>query len=98
MARTVYCSLCKKYSLDCKDKWYEHTPERVAQNDEVKILLDFGIQTDHRIEHNRPDLVITGKQQSVRQLIDAAIPADARVESKEKEKIQTYEDLARAGK
>ena len=81
--------------MDCKDKWYEHTPERVAQNDGVKILWDFGIQTDHRIEPNRPDLVVVDKDQSVCQLIDVAIPGDAKVESKEKEKIKKYQDLAR---
>ena len=31
-------SLCGKYSLKRSEKWYEHAPEDVAVNEEVKIL------------------------------------------------------------
>ena len=36
--------------------WYDHVPEKVEETDHVKILWDFNIQTDHVIEHRRPDV------------------------------------------
>ena len=42
-------------------KWYNHKPATVVQNDRVKILRDFKIQTDHAIQHRRPDLVVLYK-------------------------------------
>jgi len=53
------------------------------------------MQTDPQLDHNRPDLVVVDKQQAVRQIINIAVPVDARVELKEKEKIAKYQDLAR---
>ena len=63
-----------------------------------KILWDFSIQTDLQLEHNRPDLVVLDKQQAVCQIIAVAVPGDGRVELKEKEKIDKYQDLVRENK
>ena len=63
VAKAVHWNLCKKFDLECKEKWYEHEPEKVIESDtEVKILWDFSIQTDHVIEHRRPDLVVLDKE------------------------------------
>ena len=53
------------------------------------------IQTDHVIEHRRPDIVVADKNNKRALLIDIAVPADARVEEKEQEKMARYQDLAR---
>ena len=38
---------------------YDHSPEAVIENDQVKLLWDFRIQTDHHLDHcNRPDIQI----------------------------------------
>ena len=60
----------------------------------VKILWDFNIQTDHIIEHRRPDVVVLDDKANSHHLVDIAVPADSRVDAKE-EKIQKYQDLAR---
>ena len=44
------------------------------------------IQTDHVMEHRRPDIVFLDKQQEQCHTIDIAVPGDARTEEKEKEK------------
>ena len=36
---------------------------RVLENEEVKILWDFTIQTEKKLEYNKPDLVILGKKE-----------------------------------
>ena len=35
------------YHLEKKDKWYEHAPDSVSENDEVKLQWDMNIQCDH---------------------------------------------------
>ena len=78
-----------------KGKWYEHVPEAVIENEKVKILWDFNIQTDHQIEARRPDLVVVHKLERVTKIVDFAVPFDSRVLTKETEKIEKYQDLAR---
>ena len=53
--------MCEKYHLEKKDKWYEHAPDSVRENDEVKLLWDVNIQCDHVIEARRPDIVVVYK-------------------------------------
>ena len=56
VARAVHCNLCKKHGLECKrDKWHEHEAESVVESENVRIFWDFAIQTDHIVEHRRPD-------------------------------------------
>ena len=61
----------------------------------MKILWDMNIQTVHVIQHSRPDIVVIDKDNNRALLIDIAVSADARVEEKEQEKMDRYQDLAR---
>ena len=48
--------------------------------------------------HSRPfpfPVVVVGKEDRVRKIIDVTVPADCRVNSKESEKIEKYQDLKR---
>ena len=58
-------------------------------------MWDFGIQTDHVIEARRPDLVVVDKKEISCKIIDFAVPGDSRIEEKEKDKIEKYQDLGR---
>jgi hypothetical protein len=62
-----------------------------VQNESVKILWDFKIQTDKRLPHNMPDITVVEKDRVW--IIDVAIPGDSRIEMKEQEKITKYQDL-----
>ena len=53
------------------------------------------IQTDHVITARRPDIVVKDKLLDHTWLIDVAVPEDARVKEKEREKVEKYQDLAR---
>ena len=72
----------------------EHEVESVLENEDYKILWDFSIQTDHVIEAWRPDLVVVEKKERSWKIIDFAVPGD-RIEEKEKDKIEKYQDLGR---
>ncbi|XP_063952186.1 uncharacterized protein LOC135153479 [Lytechinus pictus] len=78
----------------CGKMVYEHRAEPVVENDDVKLLWDFNIQTDKVIEARRPDIVLLKKKEKECLIIDIAIPGDCRAWRKEEEKIQKYNDLA----
>ena len=94
LGKIVHWKLARKCNFEAGDKWYEHEPERVLENEGYKILWDFSIQTDHVIEAGRPDLVVVDKERSCK-IIGFAIPGDSRIEEKEKDKIEKYQDLER---
>ena len=49
--------------------------------------------SDHVIEVWRPDLVVVDKNRRTCKIIDFAVPDDSRIEEKEKEKTEKYQDL-----
>ena len=94
LGKIVHWKLARKRNFEAGDKWYEHEPESVLENEDYKILWDFSIQTDHVIEARRPDLVVVDKKERSCKIIDFAVPGDSRIE-KEKNKIEKYQDLGR---
>ena len=58
-------------------------------------MWDFSIQTDHVIEARRSDLVLVDKKERSCKMIDFAVPGDSRIEKKEKDKTEKYQDLGR---
>ena len=95
VARIVHWKLCGKYNLKRSEKWYEHAPEGVVENEDVKILCDVMIQCDREIKARKPDIVVVNKNERSCAIIDIAIPGDIRVSEKEKENIQRYQELKR---
>ena len=80
-------------NFEAGDKWYEHEAENVLEYEDYKILWDFSIQTDHVIEAWRPDLIGVDKKERSCKIIDSAVTGDSRIEEKEEDKIEKYQDL-----
>ena len=59
--------------VECSDKWYEHSPKSVEENEGVKLLWDFTIQTDHEIHLRRPDIVIQKKKAKETIIVDIVV-------------------------
>ena len=78
LGKIVHWKLARKCNFEAGDKWYEHEPGSVLENEDYKILWDFSIQTDHVIEARRPDLVVVDKERSCK-IIDFAVPGDSRI-------------------
>ena len=95
VAKKVHWDFCKKNGLEHTEKWYEHVPEGVVENEEVKVLWDINVQCDNVIEARRPDIIVIDKKERKGLIIDIAVPADVRVEEKEREKVEKYQDLKR---
>ncbi|XP_072176148.1 uncharacterized protein [Diadema setosum] len=95
LAQVLHWELCRKHEIPCESKWYMHEPQKVSENDKVKILWDFDVQTDNVIQHRRPDIIVVERARQMCTIVDVAVPGDSRVAEKEKEKIEKYQDLAR---
>ena len=80
--------MCKRNGLEHQEKWYENTPHGALENDSVKLRWDIKIQCDNVIEDRKPDFVLIDKKERVCIIVDIAVPADGRVEEKEKEKVK----------
>ena len=91
VAKKVHWDFCKKNGLEHTEKWYEHIPE----GEEVKVLWDINVQCDNVIEARRPDIIVINKKERKGIIIDIAVPADAIVGEKEREKEEKYQDLKR---
>jgi hypothetical protein len=74
-------------------KWHLHTPDRVVENNSVKILWDFNIYTDKIITARRPDIVVINKTLKTGLIIDINCPNDRNACRNEKGKIIKYTDL-----
>ena len=95
VAQIVHWNMCKTYGLPHSRRWYGHVAERVTENDRAKILWDVSVQTDHIIEARRPDIILVDKELNHTWIVDIAVPGDGRVDSKEKEKVEKYQELGR---
>ena len=86
-ASILHWDICKKNGFECGDKSYEHfvdSEKKVLENEDVPI------QTDKKLDHNRPDITMIDKRNKVSWLIDVACPFDTRIDKKENEKIEAY--------
>ena len=93
--KNIHWELCKKFEINVTPKWYQHKPEAVTEHEKCKILWDVSIQTDHVIEARRPDMIVVDKVNKYCEIVDFAIPYDSKIELKEQEKIEKYQDLRR---
>ena len=84
---------CKNNGLEHSEEWYDHAPEGAVENEEIRVLWYINIQCDNLIEARRPDLIVIDKKEQKGIIIDIAVPADVRVDEKEKEKVEKYLDL-----
>ena len=94
LTKYIYLTLAEKFQLCTNEKWYSYKPNAVLQNDIAKLLWDFPIQTDHEIQHNKPDIILHEKAKNTAYIIDIAVPSDYNIVNKRAEKLRNYVDLA----
>ena len=89
----MHWKICKEFGIEVKERWYEHEPKTVTENDSVTILWDMPIHTDRTIAANRPDIVLKNKKDKTCLLIDMTTPLDTNTLVKTTEKLTKYKDL-----
>ena len=95
VARLANWRLHCKYSLNRNEKWCEHQPDEIEENERCKILWDMTIQSDHIIKARRPDIVVDKKESNKAIIVDITSPRDHRVYEKKSKKVEKYQDLNR---
>ena len=93
MEKAIHWELCRKLKFDHTTKWYLQKPESTLENETLKILWDFEIQTDHLLLARRPNLMIINKKGKPD--LYSSVPADNRMKFKENEKRDEFSDLVR---
>ena len=93
VAKFIHWTPCKYYVIPNTEKWYEHTPEPVVEGKNVTILWDFTVQTDRKIEGNRPDIIIKNHEERTCIMMDVALPSDQSISLKEFQILSKYKDL-----
>ena len=81
------------YGIEFPERWYEHKPETVTENEEVTILWDLQIHTDRELSANKPDIVIKDHANRCCKLTDVSVPSDRNTSTKVSEKLSKYKDL-----
>ena len=89
-ARAVHWNLCKKYQMSCSNKWYEHQPQPVTENENAKLLWDYGIRPDRVIPAHQPNLTLVDKTNKI-SLIDVAEQKEQGRKKKKKKKKKERE-------
>ena len=64
---------------------------RVLENYKFKILWDFSVQTETKMDHNKPDLILLEKREKICYIVDVACQFDSRLEKKDK--VTNYTNL-----
>ena len=57
----MHWEICRKYGIECTDKWYDHKPLAVTENREVQITCDMTVYADKKLNHSRPDITLVQK-------------------------------------
>ena len=82
--------MSEKHNLERKEKWYEHCPEGVVEDD-VKLTWNINIQCDNVMEARRLDLILVDKKAKSGVTSDVAVPGDCRIREERAEKALVAE-------
>ena len=63
-ATYLHWNICKELNIDTKSKWYEHELQTVSEKNDITIMWNMSIQTDHEIKANRLDFIINNKKEN----------------------------------
>ena len=92
-AAHMHRKICKEFGIEVKERWYEHEPKTVIENDSVTILWEMSLHTDRTIAANRPDIVLKNKKDKTCLLMHMTIPLGTSTSVKTTEKLTKHKDL-----
>ena len=93
VCRYIHWRLCKKHDFEGTPEWHERKPGGVIDSEVYKVLWNFRVQCDIKIEARRPGIVIIDKTKKELGILDVTIPGDIRVNEREIGKIEKYQIL-----
>lgn len=95
VAGILHQDICRREELLTKEEpFYKYLPDRILENDEVRVYWDTDIITDKAVIHNRPDILVLYKKKKKAFIVDVTIPLDENIRNSRAEKIAKYQELA----
>ena len=96
MGARVHWELCRKYGIECVDKWFNHLPSSVSRSKDglYEIYWNRKILVGRGIEFNKPDVIVVDKAAKKWTIIDFCVPWDGNVKAREDEKMEKYSTLS----
>lgn len=61
----IQWNICKNCHVPLMKNWWKHRAEIVVENEQIKILRDFQIQTGNISAHNTPCITVVGIKMKV---------------------------------
>ena len=97
VGKVIHKELCKMFKFPHTNKWYMHNSEFVLENEALKVLWDFEIQTNYLISPRWQDSVIVNGSKKRENPPSRGLSPTGRLQRKlkEGEKRDEYLDLAR---
>ena len=65
-------------------------PEKVSENDHVKIMWEFNIQTDKKLEHKKPGTTVHDTDSNECLLVEVSCPFDNNINKVENINLEIY--------
>ena len=70
VCKYIHDLLLKEFGFrEHQTAWYQHQPRTVEENANAKILWNFSVQTDHALQHNKPDIIVIDKENNTELII-----------------------------
>ena len=91
VGKHIHWLLLKKYGIPAENEWYSHIPNVVTERDGGKVTTywDKPINTNRKVGHKIPDLVVIEREETTWYILDFQIPMYHHVKEKKEEKIDT---------
>ncbi|XP_029657451.1 uncharacterized protein LOC115231609 [Octopus sinensis] len=92
--KCVHLHLCREYGIKKSKKLKTHSVQSVVANNSVEIRVDTTINTDTKVENNKPDIFVLDKMRNTITLIEIGITSQKKLKQVEVEKLHKYDLLA----
>ena len=95
MMEWIYSNLLVKYGFETELKpWYrDEYVESVKENDFCELFWNFEFQTNRFVKFDKPDIVVTEKQNKELIIIEGSTPRDMNIEERTENKETKYSNL-----
>ena len=92
--KSIHLLLCNKYGFKRTKKLRTHSVQEIIANENAEIRENTRIQTDVKIQNNRPDIFIHDKKKNEIILIEVGITNQDLLQVVENEKMRKYDLIA----
>lgn len=90
IVKCLHLLLCNKYGFENSKKLRTHSVQEIIDNENSEIRVDRRMQTDIKVQHNKPEIFIYDKKRKEITLIEIGITNQDILSIVENEKIRPH--------